>query len=171
MKKLMLISLLVLFYSCNNDDETPLDRATQLQIDLNIIDEHLAESGQAVIIHPSGLRYSIDSAGQSVYPVDGDSVTTAYDIYTLDGRLIDTTHENVARANGVYSPNDKYQPFVFQLGKGLAIEGYEISTKLLGIGGVGTFYVPSTLAYGYYSYVSGERNQIFKIKIQLQEIL
>lgn len=167
----MLISLLALFYSCDNDDESPFDRVAQLKIDLNLIDEHLSASGEAVIIHPSGLRYSIDSLGQGDFPVDGDTVSTAYDIYTLEGRLIDTSNENVARANGVYSPSRRYELIEFQLAKGHVIEGFEIGTKLLNEGAVGTFYVPSGLAYGPYSYVSGEPNQILKIKIRLQEIL
>lgn len=171
MKKLMLISLLALFYSCNNDDAILYDPVAQLQTDLNLIDAHLAANGQAVIIHSTGIRYSIDNLGNGDNPIAGDSVATLYEIYALDGRLIDTTDEALARENGIYSAGVRYEAFIFQIGSGIVIEGYEIGTSLLNVGAEGTFYVPSTLAYKNTIGPGLEPNLIFRIKIRLQEIL
>ncbi len=170
MKKLMLLPLIVLMLACNNDDTVPYDPVLQLQTDLNLIDSHLAENGQAVKIHPTGIRYSIDNMGQGDYPTVGDSVATSYEIYALDGRLIDTTDEALARANGIYSPTGRYEDFVFEIGAGQTIEGFEIGTSLLNNGGEGTFYVPSTLAYRNSIGLGLEPNLIFRIKIKVQDI-
>lgn len=170
MKKLLLAALLVLVYSCNNDDEDPYDPIAQLQTDLNLIDAHLSNNGQSVIIHPSGVRYSIDAIGQGDYPVSGDSVATQYDIYTLEGRLIDTTNEDLARANSIFSASRNYDSFEYEFGRGHVIEGFDIGTGLLNEGGEGTFYVPSTLAYRNSGALGLEPNLIFRIKIKVERI-
>lgn len=170
MKKILLIVLLVSVYTCANDTPEPYDPVAQLQIDLGLIDAHLAEVGKEVIIHSSGIRFAIENEGDNVFPVQGDSVATQYDIYTLDGVLIDTTNENIAIANGIYSASDNYERFVFKAGAGNVIEGFEIGTGLLSTGAVGTFYVPSTLAYKNSTGLGLEANQIFRINIQVQEI-
>ncbi len=156
--------------ACDNDDTTPYDPIAQLQRDLNLIDAHLADNGQAVVIHPTGIRYSIENMGQGDYPIAGDSVSTLYEIYALDGQLIDTTDEALARANGIYSPTRKYDDFVFEIGADDVIEGFEIGTSLLNNGGEGVFYVPSTLAYRNSIGLGLEPNQIFRIKIKVQDI-
>ncbi|MBO3700392.1 FKBP-type peptidyl-prolyl cis-trans isomerase [Roseivirga sp. E12] len=170
MKKLLLIASLVLIYSCNNDDAEPYDPIVQLQTDLNLIDAHLANNGQAVVIHPSGIRYTIDNPGQGDFPVAEDSVATQYDIYTLEGRLIDTTNEDLARANGIYTPGKTYDRFEFLLGGGYIIDGYEIATRLLNTNAEGTFYVPSTLAYRNTPGFGLESNAILRIRLKVLEI-
>jgi len=170
MKKILFLAVIVLAYSCNNSDEEPYDPVAQLQIDLGLIDAHLAENGQAVLIHPTGVRYSIDNTGDGDFPIDGDSVSTHYDIYTLSGRLIDTTNEDLARANGIYTPAKSYEPFKYLLGAGTVIEGYEIGTSLLNVGAEGTFFVPSTLAYRNTPAFGLERNEILRIRIDVLEI-
>ena len=170
MKKLLLIPALILMSSCNGEDLEPYDPVAQLEIDLNLIDEHLSGIGEPVVIHSSGIRYSIENIGDGNYPVDGDSVATLYEIYTLDGQLIDTTDEDLARANGIYSTSRNYQPFEYKVGDGTVIDGYVIGTQLLNEGANGTFYVPSTLAYRNMSHLGLDPNEILRIKIQVEEI-
>ncbi|OEK02044.1 hypothetical protein BFP97_11155 [Roseivirga sp. 4D4] len=170
MKKLIFLAVIALVCSCNNSDEEPYDPVAQLQIDLGLIDAHLSDNGQTVQIHPSGIRYSVNNTGNGDFPINGDSVTTQYDIYTLSGRLIDTTNEDLARANGIYSASRSYGPFKYLLGTGTVIEGYEIGTSLLNVGAEGTFYVPSTLAYRNTPAFGLERNEILRIRIDVLEI-
>ncbi|MFY0593756.1 FKBP-type peptidyl-prolyl cis-trans isomerase [Roseivirga sp.] len=171
MKRLILVALLVSVYACNGDDLEPYDPIAQLEIDLNLIDMELASTGQAVKLHTSGIRYFIENEGEGVFPTEADSVLTHYEIYTLDGELLDTSVEDVALANGIHSTSRDYDPFLFEIGTGVVIEGYEIGTKLLNKGAYGTFYVPSTLAYRSYGQSNIGPNQVLRIKIQLEDIL
>lgn len=170
MKRLILLPLLVILFGCDNNDEIPYDPVAQLQTDLNLIDAYLADNGQAVNIHPTGIRYSVDNLGQGDFPVAGDSVTTQYDIYTLNGRLVDTTNEDMARAAGIYTSNKNYGQFVFELGGGYIIEGFEIGTSLLNTNAEGFFFVPSTLAYGNSAEFGIGSNEILRIRIEVLDI-
>ena len=76
----------------------------------------------------------------------------------------------MARANGIFSESRRYEPFTFQIGADTVIKGYEISTRLLGEGGEGFFYVPSTLAYRNSPSFLFERNEILKMRIKVIEI-
>ena len=162
--------LIVFLFACNGDDEVPYDPAAQLQIDLRLIDQYLSGNNQAVLIHPTGIRYVIDEAGNDQLPQNGDSVVTDYDIFTLAGELVDTSNEDLARQNDRYSSQRAYEPITFLIGAGTVIEGYEIGTSLLGKEGEGIFYIPSTLAYRNEAGFGIEPNQILKVRIRVIDI-
>lgn len=169
MKNSLFLLAFILLSACGNDDR--YDPVAQLDEDLEQIDAHLAEANQAVIIHSSGIRYFLEETGSGEMPEQGDSVATRYDIFTLDNRLVDTTDEDLARANGIYSPNDNYDPFVFRIGDNSVIEGYEIGVGLLNEGAQGVFYIPSTLAYRNTPRLGLERNEILIVRLKLEDIL
>ncbi len=87
----------------------------------------------------SGLYYSITREGEGDKPVAGDTVTMSY-----TGRLTDGTEFD----SNVDTAFHHTQPFVFVLGRGSVIKGWDEGIALLKPGSKAMLYIPSTLAYG-----------------------
>ena len=81
------------------------------------------------------LYYTIEEAGEGEHPQAGQYVKVHYTGTFLDGKKFD-------------SSVDRGEPFIFPLGQGRVIKGWEVAIPLLKIGGKGTFYIPHTLGYG-----------------------
>lgn len=107
----------------------------KINSDAAVIDEFLAKNNITAQSTETGLRYVIESEGTGNYPEPGDNVTVHYNGTLLDGTKFDSSIE-------------KGQPFQFQLGMGNVIMGWDLGIPLLKVGGKGTIYVPSPLAYG-----------------------
>ena len=86
-------------------------------------------------ISPEGIYYKVDKTGNGKYPLSGNMVTVHYTGKLLNGTKFD-------------SSKDRNMPFTFQLGQNRVIQGWEKGIPLFQIGGTGTLYIPSRLAYG-----------------------
>lgn len=84
-----------------------------------------------------------------------DSITTFYSadtvtvIYTgkfLTDKVFDTTVESVAKANGIFNQNRKYEPAEFILGN--VIIGFQFGISKMETGEKATIFIPSEFAYG-----------------------
>jgi FKBP-type peptidyl-prolyl cis-trans isomerase 2 len=54
----------------------------------------------------------------------GDIVYVEYDAYS-EGRLFDTTHEDLAKENDIYNENQRYNPLPVIIGAGRLVRGFE----------------------------------------------
>ncbi len=81
-----------------------------------------------------GVFYSVITEGGGQIPRQGDFVKIKYVGKLLNGNVFDE------------SPKD--EPYVFQLGNGQVIEGWNKAIQKLKIGTKATLYVPAYLAYG-----------------------
>jgi FKBP-type peptidyl-prolyl cis-trans isomerase FkpA len=147
--------------------------AKQLELDIESIDRYLSENKIIAQKTASGLRYVIDNPGKAdaKAPQFGDVVKVNYIGKTLDGRLFDTSIEEVAKQHNVYNSMRTYGPLSFQVGKGQVIRGWEEGIKLLNKGAKARLFIPSPLAYG--SYSMGEvlkANSILVFEIELVDI-
>jgi FKBP-type peptidyl-prolyl cis-trans isomerase len=106
----------------------------QLQTDIDIIEQSLAENNITAQSTESGLRYVIDVEGAGDYPQPGDNVQVHYTLSLLDGTEIESS---VGK-----------DPLQIMIGRGQVIRGWDEGILLLKKGGKGTLYIPSTLAYG-----------------------
>ena len=138
-------TLLFFIVGCSDSGDT--DPVTQLAADLLIIDQYVVDQGLDVEIDESGIRYVIQNEGNGNFPQAGEIVRVDYEVFLLDGTFIDTSIEETARDNNAYNEQRTYAPFQFRIGGGGVIEGFDIGTRLLSLGGHGTFLLPSTLAY------------------------
>lgn len=110
---------------------------TQLQKDIEAIDDYLAKNSITAIKDPSGLRYVITTPGDAARPCLEKSVLVKYTGKLMTtGAIFDSTFNNPNAANGV----------VFRL-NGLIL-GWQIGFTQLGRGAKATFYIPSVFAYG-----------------------
>ena len=126
MKKILVLLLAVTFglTACNKDD----DYEDQLAIDKGIIEDYLADNGLTAQSTAQGLYYIIDNPGTGDHPTVSSTVTVRYTGKLLNGSVFDS---------GTIS---------YSL-SGL-IEGWQIGIPLFGVGGSGTLFIPSGLAYG-----------------------
>jgi FKBP-type peptidyl-prolyl cis-trans isomerase len=116
-------------------DEAMAKSAEQLEDDIDIIENYLAENEIDAQTTESGLRYVIEEQGSGEFPQPGDSVMVHYTGMLIDGTKFD-------------SSLDRGNPFEFVLGRGMVIQGWDEGIALLKPGGKGTLYIPSPLAYG-----------------------
>ena len=87
----------------------------------------------------SGLYYVMTQKGLGENAKSGNKVTMNYTGKLLDGTAFDSNTD--PKFNHV-------QPFVFTLGQGQVIRGWDEGVQLLKLGSKATFYIPSTLGYG-----------------------
>ena len=137
MKKLniLLIIITVLSFGCsdNNNFVTPNSPEEQLAIDLELIDNWLADSSIAdVLQHPSEIRYTINEKGTGIRAQVADVLRVSY-----EGRFL-TTGE-------VFDSNTSFD---FVLNSGSIILGWYFMLQEMDEGDTFTIYLPSQLAYG-----------------------
>ena len=78
----------------------------------------------------------------------GDTVSVNYIGKTLDKKIFDTSIEQVARDNGIFSAGRKYQPLRYAVGYGFTITGFEFAISMMHAGEKATVIFPSRLGYG-----------------------
>ena len=83
----------------------------------------------------SGLEYVDEVVGNGASPNAGQKVTVHYTGTFPDGRKFD-------------SSRDRNQPFVFTIGKGQVIKGWDEGVATMKVGGRRILTVPAPLAYG-----------------------
>jgi len=86
-------------------------------------------------LNPSGLRYLERHPGAGRTPATGSEVAVHYDGYLLDGTKFD-------------SSRDRGAPYVFRVGTGSVIKGWDEAIAAMKVGEKRTLIVPWWLAYG-----------------------
>jgi FKBP-type peptidyl-prolyl cis-trans isomerase FkpA len=84
---------------------------------------------------PDGLKYTDDTVGTGTEAQAGKTVTVHYTGWLLDGTKFD-------------SSRDRNQPFLFPLGGGQVIKGWDEGVAGMKIGGKRTLIIPPELGYG-----------------------
>ncbi|MBX2971026.1 MAG: FKBP-type peptidyl-prolyl cis-trans isomerase [Cyclobacteriaceae bacterium] len=120
----------------------------QLADDIKAIDQFLAEKNIEAVKLESGLRYVITKPGVGENAKSGQTVKVNYSGYLLDGQYFDSSVQSVAEEKGIYNPMRPYGPYEVTIDQTSVIKGWHEALKYLNAGAQGTFYIPSTLAYG-----------------------
>lgn len=94
---------------------------------------HAAE--EAMVKTPSGLQYADLVVGQGREAHAGETVTVHYTGTLIDGTKFD-------------SSKDRDRPFVFRLGAGQVIKGWDEGVAGMKIGGTRKLVIPPQLGYG-----------------------
>jgi FKBP-type peptidyl-prolyl cis-trans isomerase len=122
--------------------------AEQLQKDIATIDSFLAEKSITAEKTESGIRYIITNPGKGPTCQPGQTAAVHYSGHLLDGQFFDSSVKAIAEQNGIYNPQRPYAPYDVTIDQSQVIKGWHESLKLMSKGTKGTFYIPSTLAYG-----------------------
>lgn len=120
----------------------------QMAKDIEIIDAYLEENGIEAEATEAGVRYVITEAGEGPKPELGQSVQVNYAGRMLTGEYFDTSIEEVAREQGLYTEGRPYQPFPIQIWNSGVITGWHDGMAQLNKGAKATLYIPSPMAYG-----------------------
>ena len=88
---------------------------------------------------PSGLQYEDTTTGEGAVATAGQRVTVHY-----TGWL----YNNGEQGAKFDSSKDRNDPFVFQLGAGMVIRGWDEGVAGMQIGGKRTLIIPAALGYG-----------------------
>ena len=123
--------------------------AVQLEIDVKLIEDYIAQNNLKANRTESGLFYVIENEGTGSQIEAGQVAAVDYAGYLLDGTLFDTSNEKIAQDNGIYNEQSGgYEPIDVQVGMGRVIPGWDEGLALLKNGSKAKFLIPSTLAYG-----------------------
>ena len=101
----------------------------------DMIEAYLKDNNITAFPRESGLIYISKEDGTGTQAEDGKKVSVHYTGKLLDGTVFD-------------SSIDKGEPFVFTLGQGQVIRGWDEGIALMKEGGKATFIIPSDLGYG-----------------------
>jgi len=111
--------------------------------------------GKAVVKTASGLEYVVVNKGAGAQAAAGRSVTVHYSGYLLDGSKFDSSVE-------------RGDPFVFQLGQGRVIQGWDEGVALMKEGDKFRFIIPYALAYGEQGYppvIPAKTSLVFDVEL------
>lgn len=124
----------------------------QLEEDVKIIEEYVAENNLNASRTESGLFYVIEEEGTGEQIATGQTALVDYAGYLLDGTIFDTSNKEKAEAAGVFSEQRDqiggYAPLEVEVGMGRVIPGWDEGLGMLKKGSKAKFIIPSTLAYG-----------------------
>jgi len=115
-------------------EQEALNEAAKVEESVNR-DKYLTDNNITVEPTESGLIFIETKAGTGKMPVEGDKVKVHYTGYLLDGTKFD-------------SSLDRDQPFIFDLGQGRVIKGWDEGVAMMKIGGKAKLIIPSSIAYG-----------------------
>ncbi len=99
----------------------------------------MARKDYLMITTPSGLQYNDTVIGTGETATKGQSVTVHY-----TGWL----YNNEAQGAKFDSSKDRNDPFVFSLGAGMVIRGWDEGVAGMQVGGARTLIIPAALGYG-----------------------
>ncbi|MDX1470382.1 MAG: peptidylprolyl isomerase [Flavobacteriaceae bacterium] len=102
---------------------------------------------------PSGLIAYFIERGEGKQAQQGDKVLVNYEGYYTDGRLFDTSFEDVAEQHGILSSmkqnSNMYRPMPMEISPDAPmIPGFKEAVAMMKVGDKAFFYIPSHLAFG-----------------------
>lgn len=115
------------------------DVVDQAKVDDKLLQDYFAKNNIKATKTASGLYYVIHQKGMGANAQPGKQVTMNYTGKLLDGTPFDSNTD--PKFNHV-------SPFVFPLGQGRVIRGWDEGVALMNLGTKATLYIPSQLGYG-----------------------
>ncbi len=98
---------------------------------------------------PSGLYYKVIKEGTGPKPTVGQTVNIDYAGYLANGKLFDSSIEEIAKKHGVYNAQRQYAPYGVVYGPaGRVIEGWKEGLTLMNVGDKLQLIIPPNLGYG-----------------------
>lgn len=112
------------------------------------IKKYISDNKLTVSSTASGLNYIITTPGDNIKPAVGDTVVANYTGKFLNGKVFDTSLQDVATKSKIAQPGRPYTPMRVAVGAHAIIPGLDEGLMLLSKGAKATFIIPSSLGYG-----------------------
>ena len=122
-----------------------------------LIEAKLAEIAAGATKTDSGLQYIIIKEGNGKRPEAGQNVAVHYSGFLIDGTKFDSSY-------------DRGEPFVFPIGQGRVIPGWDEGIGLLKVGGKAKLIIPPNLGYGNRALGPIPANSILIFEVELVEL-
>ncbi|HEY5826433.1 MAG TPA: FKBP-type peptidyl-prolyl cis-trans isomerase [Cyclobacteriaceae bacterium] len=130
--RIVIVLFLGLLIGCNKDTTPVVPPAVQLEKDIVIIDQYLADKGITATKDTTGVRYVVHKLGTGPKPTLSNCIRVSYTgTFLSDGSQFDTNSD-----------------IKFVLGSPNLITGWKIAFPKLPQGSKATLYIPSVYAYG-----------------------
>ena len=121
-----------LIFACSQKETAPTDIKKSGD---SVMEKGAGVQSEKMVKTPTGLQYEDLVAGSGASPSPGNKVTVHYTGWLTDGRKFD-------------SSVDRNEPFVFQIGAGQVIQGWDEGVMSMKIGGKRKLIIPANLGYG-----------------------
>jgi len=139
---MILAPMLISATGCMEDAESDLER--QIKFDEELIEGYLEQNNIEAVRDNSGIYYQVLTSNTDGTPVEsGDVISIRYVMRNLNGQFIDSLQST--------QTGDTSVRFLQEIGR-LRPEGINWGVRLMHQGEKFRFYIPSTLAFGNYSY-------------------
>lgn len=143
MRNFLPIALLVILSlsGCKDNPDIMLEREKRL------LEQYLEQNNITAEPLSNGIYFLESVAGTGEVATTGDYVIVEYTASLIDGKVFDTTSEEVAAAKGILSPTVLYGNSKFKLFN-TTVKGIEEGLTLMKEGGEARMIIPSQLGYG-----------------------
>ncbi len=137
----IIVFAIVTIASCDNNKELGQEKEKRY------LSQYLDSKNIDIEPLSSGLYYISNVEGAGIMPEIDDWVIIQYTAKMINDNVLDTTDEELAIINGLYSTLNLYGARRISLNS-IAVKGVQEGLMLMKEGGEGTFIIPSHLAYG-----------------------
>lgn len=110
--------------------------------------KYIADNKLVLKTTPSGLKYVITQPSIKRKPLSGDTVLVNYTGRTVNGKVFDSSIQEVAQQAGLQQPGRTYEPIKVVVGVDNVIKGWTEGLLLLPEGSKAKLIIPSGLGYG-----------------------
>ncbi len=134
-----LLAVAVLLQGCNKDNDQELRDKVMRQLQQYIEDNNITQEPTA-----SGLYYILITEGTGTRPENNFYVDIDFTRELIDGTVLLTSHEDVARDNGLYDGSVIYGPIRLQAGN-TGVPGMDEGLMYMKEGGKAQMIMPSSI--------------------------
>ncbi len=112
------------------------------------LEAYVKEKGITVKPNADGVYVIVKTQGTGAVAAKGKTIGLNYTGSLLNGKVFDTSLEDVAQENDLYNAQRPYTPLEFAVGQGQVIPGMDNAVTGMKIGTKATLVIPSKSAYG-----------------------
>lgn len=111
-----------------------------------LLDKYIADNKITTKPTASGLYFIEKTKGKGAHPAKGDQLKVNYTLSFLDGKVLETTSAEAAKAAGIFQEGRPYQPAEFNLDQ--LIVGMQEGLGMMSKGSKVKLIIPSSIGYG-----------------------
>jgi len=101
-----------------------------------------------IFIPGAWMIFMSERIGEEMGVSPGDTISVNYIGRLDDGTVFDTSYEDIAKKEGIYTPQRIYEPLIFEVGAGQVIKGFDEAVIGMKVNETKEIVIPPGEAYG-----------------------